>query len=178
VPETAEQPPPEPEEPPPPPPPAQVKVSFSGAAYDVTLYDGRRKLRDLSSGTANIEVPPGAHRFRLVNEEVYLNRQLRVTLEPEQVYSITVPGLASAYIEVPNDAYEGCEILLDDVQLPTPYPAQIQELAAGDHELTFRWTSGQYNGKEFKATISSEAGGHYLIQGKPETEEASIQRVR
>jgi serine/threonine protein kinase len=170
--------PPEPEEPPPPPAPAEVRMVYDGTAYDVSLYDGRRKLQDLSSGTASISVPAGAHRFRLVNEEVFLNKPLRVTLKPEQVYSIRVPGLASAYIEVPNDAYEGCELLLDGIQLPTPYPAQIQELAAGDHELTFRWTSGKYIGKEFKSTITSEAGGHYLIQGKPESEEATVQRVR
>jgi len=174
----AEQPPPEPEEPPPAPAPAEVRIEYAGPAYDISLYDGRRKLKDLSSGTAKVQVPAGAHRFRLVGEEVYLNRQLRVTLDPEQVYSIKVPGLASAYIEVPNDAYEGCEILLDNVQIPTPYPAQIQELAAGDHELTFRWTSGKYDGKEFKSTISSEAGGHYLIRGQPESEEATVQRVR
>jgi len=173
--------PPEPKEeaPPPKPAPASIMIEYAGPSYAVSLYDGRRMLKQFPGGSAALEVPAGSHNFRIANDEVYLNRELgRVNLKPEQVYPITVPGLASAYIEVPNDAYEGCEIVLSGIPLPTPYPAQIQELAAGDHPITFRWSSGKYEGKEFDSTISVEQGHHYLVLGDPGTDRVTVQMAR
>jgi len=163
---------------PPPPPPARIRVDFSGAPYGVALYDGRRKIRDISAA-AQLELPSGEHRFRLVAEDVHLNLQLdRISLGPKEEFRIIIPGLASAYIEVPNDAYNGCEITLNGARLPQPYPAQIPMLAAGSHKLVFRWAEGKYAGKEFSANFSCAAGHHYLVLGNPEAENISVQQAR
>ncbi len=177
---TVESPPPVPAEPPAPVQklPGRVLFSYSGEAYPVSVYEGRRKVRDIAAAAA-LELPAGDHRLRLVGEEVFLNLQLdRFSLEPEQERLIALPGLSSAYIEVPNDAYEGCEILLNGTTLPTPYPAQVPKLAAGSQTLLFRWSAGKYAGLEFTATFSSDPGHHYLVAGDPERQAVAARQVR
>jgi serine/threonine-protein kinase len=156
--------------------PAYVTLD-NAPAYAVTVFDGTRRLDRLAQRP--IEISAGEHRFRLVSEEVFLNRQLeRIRLKPGETYSIPLPGLASAYIEVPNDAYEGCEILLNGRKIPTPYPAPLPKLAAGEHRLLFRWTSGRFAGKEVASPVSFQESGHYLIKGEPETGRVAVQRAR
>ena len=158
--------------------PAVINLDFSGPAYSVTLYDGRQKLQEFSAA-GSTQVPAGQHQFRIVGEEVFLDRQMeRSHLEPEQSILISLPGLGSAYIAVPNDAFEGCEILVNDILLPTPYPAPVPKLAAGDHRIQFRWNAGKYAGKEVSSTIKTGAGHHYLITGNPETGKVDIQQAR
>jgi len=158
--------------------PARINLEFTGPAYRFTLYDGRRKLQDFSAA-GSIQVPAGQHQFRVVGEEVFLDRRMeRSRLAPEQTILISLPALGSAYIAVPNDAFEGCEIFVNDILLPAPYPAPVPKLAAGDHRIQFRWNAGKYAGKEVSATISTDAGHHYLITGNPETGKVDIQLAR
>lgn len=155
--------------------PARVEARFSGPSYGAVLYDGSRRLSSFSS-TSEIQVPAGEHRFRVVSEDVHLDLQVgSVSLEPNQVYPLSLPGLSSAYIElVPNDAYEGCEILLNGQKLPTPYPAAIPRLAATRHRLAFRWNSGRYLDKEFNVDLEARQNHHVLILGDPRSGQAQI----
>ncbi len=158
---------------------AQVRVAFAGTAYPATLFDGARMLGDVSPTGGSLQVTAGEHRFRIVSEEVFLNRQLeRTRLKTDQLFSITLPGLGGAYIEVPNDAFDGCEISLDGQSLPTPYPAQIPRLSAGEHRVTFRWASGKYAGKQFASSLSCQENHHYRVRGEPQNERIVIQQIR
>jgi tRNA A-37 threonylcarbamoyl transferase component Bud32 len=163
---------------PPKPAPAVVKLEFSGPTYPVALFEGRRKLRDFDD-TGSLEVPAGPHQFRVVSQDVFLDLELeRERLASEKEFAITLPGLGSAYISVPNDAYEGCEILLNDILLPTPYPAPIPKLAAGTHRILFRWTTGKYAGKEVSSTFTTLEGHHFLIAADPESGKVNVQQAR
>jgi len=158
---------------------AQVRFEYSGAAYPAAIFDGDRRVDDLSSGSKSVQVAAGDHRFRIVSEEVFLDRELdRVKLKADQVHSITLPGLGGATIEVPNDAYDGCEISLNGRKLPPPYPAQVQRLAAGEHKVGFRWTSGKYAGKDFTSQLSIQENHIYRVRGAPQTDNATVQQVR
>lgn len=158
---------------------AQVRFEFSGDAYPATVYDGSRRLGNITSGPLSVQVSAGEHRFRVVSEEIYLDRQLdRVRLKPEEARPIALPGLSSAYVEVPNDAYEGCEILLNGKLLPTPYPAQIPKLVAGDNRVVFRWKSGKYAGKELTYILSSQENHLYRVRGEPESGGVVVQKVK
>ncbi len=157
---------------------AEVSFEFSGIVYPVTVYDGTRKLRDLTS-TQSLPVSAGQHRFRLVSEEMYLDQKpAAVRLKPDETVSIPIPGLGGAYIEVPNNAYEGCEIELDGRKLPTPYPAQIPKIAAGEHQVVFRWVSGPYAGKEVSSAFSVEADHLFRVRGDPGSGQVTVQQIR
>ncbi len=163
---------------PPKPAPATVTLGFSGPVYAVSLFEGRRKLRDFTAA-GTMEVPAGPHQFRVVSQEVFLDLELeRQRLASEQEFAITLPGLGSAYISVPNDAYEGCEILLNGILLPTPYPAPLPKLAAGTHRIVFRWITGKYAGKEFSSAITTLEGHHFLISADPESGKVDVQQAR
>jgi serine/threonine protein kinase len=158
---------------------AQVSFEYAGDSYPVTVYDGPRKLQILSPDMLSLQVSAGDHRFRIVSDEVFLDQQLPAArLKADQVFSVPIPGLCSAYIEVPNDAYDGCEIRLDGRMLANPYPAQIPRLAGGNHRISFRWTSGKYAGKDFSSGFSGVAGRHYRIRGEPQTEQITVQQIR
>ena len=103
---------------------------------------------------------------------------IRSKLKADQVYVIPVPALCSAFIEVTNDAYDGCEIHLDGRTLSAPYPAQIPKLAAGNHRIIFLWNSGKYSGKELVSTFAGEANHHYRVRGEPGAEKVLIQQIR
>jgi serine/threonine-protein kinase len=158
---------------------AEVRLAFAGDSYPVTVYDGNRRLEDLPSGAPSLQVSTGDHKFRVVSNEVYLDQQLgAIRLKADQVYPISIPGLGSAYIEVPNDAYDGCEILVSGMKLATPYPAQLPKLAAGDHRISFRWNTGKYAGKEFSDMFSIEVNHHYRVRGEPQTNQVVVQQIK
>jgi tRNA A-37 threonylcarbamoyl transferase component Bud32 len=159
--------------------PANVVLQYSGAQYPVTLFSGRRRLTATTEGGLETEVPSGEHRFRIVNEEFYLDQELeRTNLKGGETFSIPVPGLGSAYMEVPNDAFDGCDILLDGRKLPTPYPATVAKVAAGNHRLTFRWSSGKYLGKEINHTLAIGETHHYLVKGDPQSGQVTVHQAR
>jgi hypothetical protein len=162
----------------PPPRPALAFVSLSGEApYPLVILDGNKRLDGVSREPMQIRA--GEHRFRLVSDEVFLDRQLeRVRLKEDDKYSIPVPGLASAYIEVPDNAYEGCEITLSGRKVPTPYPAPIPKLASGEHRIVFKWGSGRFAGSEVSSLITVAEKHHYLIRGEPETGKVSVVQAR
>jgi serine/threonine protein kinase len=157
---------------------AEIRFEFAGENYSVALYDGARKLQDLSPGQSPIQIPTGDHRLRLVGEDVYLDQVNAAQLKADQVITLTIPGLCSAFIDVPNDAYDGCEIQVDGKSLAAPYPAQLPKLAAGDHMITFRWGIGKYAGKEFSSTFAGLVGRHYRIRGEPQTGQIAVQQIK
>jgi eukaryotic-like serine/threonine-protein kinase len=160
------------------PAPAPAFVSLASAAYSARVMDGSRKL-DLKPGGDPVAVGPGEHKLRVIAEDVYLDRPLEpVKLKSGQTHTIALPGLGSAYIEVPNDAYDGCEILLNGKLLPPPYPAQVPKVAAGNNRVLFRWNSGKYAGKQANTVVTIQEKGHFLIKGEPETGGVQVQQVR
>jgi serine/threonine-protein kinase len=155
--------------------PARVQIRFSAQEYAATIYDGTRRLAEINPGASTVSIPAGTYKFRIASNEVYLDRDMgKVTLESDHVHPIVLPGLGSAYIELPNDAYSGCEILLDSKMLPTPYPAQIPKLAAGKHRLVFRWSGGKYSGTEFSSNFMALENNHILVTGDPKTSQAQV----
>jgi hypothetical protein len=94
------------------------------------------------------------------------------------VYPLMLPGLGSAYIEVPNDAYDGCQIQLDGKRLAPPYPVQIPKLAATEHRISFRWNAGKYAGKEITSKFSIEADHHFRVRGEPQNDQVAVQQIR
>ncbi len=87
-------------------------------------------------------------------------------------------GIGSAYLEVPDDAFDGCEIVLDGTRLDGPYPARIPQLAAGDHRVVFRWSSGKYAGRELSSTVSIAEHQHVVARAEPESRTVTVQQVR
>jgi serine/threonine-protein kinase len=159
--------------------PAQIQIEYSGATYSAALYDGTSHLDTVNGSPKSVLIPAGEHRLRVVSEEVFLDNNLgSMKLKAGEVQSVALPGLGSAYIEVPNDAYDGCEILVNGKKLPTPYPAQIQRLASGDHRVVFRWNSGKYAGKEFSSSVTTQASHHYRVRGEPQSERVVVQQIR
>ncbi len=165
------------------PPPEKPALAFltiaPGAPYSARIMDGGRRIEGIKAGGAAVPVTAGEHRFRAVAEEVFLDRPLEtVRLKAGETHAIELPGLGSAYLEVPNDAYDGCEILLNGKMLPPPYPAQVPKLAAGDNRVVFRWTTGPYAGKQANSVVSVQEKGHYLIKAEPESGKVLVQQVR
>ncbi len=156
-----------------------VRLEYAGEMYPVTVYDGAKRLGALSLSNPSLQLATGIHNFRIVSGEVFLDHKLnKVRLDPDQVYLISVPALCSAFIEVPNDAYDGCEIQLGNRKLEAPYPAQIPRLAAGNHQIHFRWNSGKYQGTQLASTFEAQASHHYRIRGEPGGEEVVVQQIR
>jgi eukaryotic-like serine/threonine-protein kinase len=157
---------------------AEIRIEFGGASYQASIFNGARRLDDIV-GPASIQTTAGENRLRIVAEDVFLNLAFDSTkLKAGEVKSITLPGLGSAYIEVPNDAYDGCEILVNEKRLPPPYPAQIKKLAAGNHKVSFRWNSGKYAGKEFTSSVDTQENHHYRVRGEPLNERVIVQQIR
>jgi serine/threonine protein kinase len=158
---------------------AQIRLEYSGATYRASVFDGTTHLEDVVGSSQSIQTTAGEHHFRIVGEEVFLDQHVdRMKLKAGDLQSISLPGLGSAFIEVPNDAYDGCEILVNGRKLPPPYPAQIKRLAAGDHHVTFRWNSGKYAGKEFTSQVSTQENHIYRVRGEPQNDRAVVQQVR
>jgi serine/threonine protein kinase len=158
---------------------AEIRLQFSGASYPVTVYDAAVLLKDLSASNPSIQIAAGNHHFRIVSTDGYIDQKLdQVRLKAEEVYTISVPAVCSAFIDVPNDAYDGCTIQLDGRTISAPYPAQIPKLAAGNHKIAFRWDSGKYVGKELVSSFSGEANHHYRIRGEPSSEKVVVQQIR
>jgi serine/threonine protein kinase len=158
---------------------AEIRLAFAGAAYPVAVYDGTVLLKELSSTNPSTRIVTGIHNFRLASDEYFVDQKLpQIKLKADEVYTISVPAVCSAYIDVPNDGYEGCEIQLDGRTLKAPYPAQIPKLAAGDHKIVFRWNSGKYIGKEIISSFSGEANHHYSIRGEPGSEKVVVRQIR
>ncbi len=100
---------------------------------------------------------------------------------PEQPFPAPMPvdgGVGSAYFEVTQDAYEGCEILLDGSRLPGPYPARVPRLAAGAHTVLFRWNSGKYAGQELSSAISIGDSHHVVARCEPQNRTVTVQQAR
>jgi serine/threonine protein kinase len=158
---------------------AEIRLEFAGDSYPVKVYDGTVLLKALTVSNPSMQITTGRHRFRLLSEDFYLDQKLAsITLKADQVFAIPVPGLCSAFIEVTNDAYDGCEIHLDGKTLSAPYPAQIPKLAVGSHGIKFRWDSGKYAGRELESAFDGEATHHYRIRGEPANDKVLVQQLR
>jgi eukaryotic-like serine/threonine-protein kinase len=159
---------------------AQIQIEYGGSAsYSASIYDGGKYLDEIKGSSKSIAIQAGEHSLRIVSDEVFLNNNLGAKkLIAGDVQSVTLPGVGSAYVEVPNDAYDGCEISVNGKRLPTPYPAQIQKLAAGNHKINFRWNSGKYAGKEFSSQVDTQENHHYRVRGEPQSDRVIVQQLR
>jgi hypothetical protein len=142
------------------------------------LYDGRTRLTHITPAQHNFKLPEGAHSLRLVNRTIFLNQALeKGDFAADRNLEVGLPELASATVEVSNNAYPDCSIAIDDVVLSPPYPAQIPRIAAGNHRIVFSWSSGTYEGVKISKSITVKARSILLIRGNPQAEEVQVQSL-
>ena len=152
---------------------ALLQLEYLGARYPVKIQEGSTELGPLPAALS-----AGEHEIHLVGDGVFLNRKEKISVSPGKDQFILLPGIGSASFEVVADAYDGCEILLDGKSLPGPYPAQVPQLVAGDHNVMFRWTSGPFVGKRVVSSFSVGENAHTQVRGDPEKNSFLIQQVR
>lgn len=161
------------------PAPASIEVSYEGEPFPVTLYAGGREVGVVSRPTEQIEIGAGTVRLRVVNDSLFLDRNVgSVALGPGERRVLRVPAVASAFIGVKDDVYQGLQILLNDRPVPEPYPAQIARIAAGPHSIVFRWIDGALVGKEIREMIDLTGGRHFLIRALPDNGQVVVQKLR
>ena len=157
---------------------ATLTFKFAGGAYEFDLYDGRTRLTHITPAQHGFRLAEGTHSLRLVNRTLFLNQALeKSNFSANQNLEIAVPELASATVEVSNNAYQNCSIAIDDVVLSPPYPAQIPKIAAGNHRIVFSWSSGTYEGVKITKSIAVKARSILLIRGNPQAEEVQVQSL-
>lgn len=161
------------------PAPASIEVSYEGEAFPVTLYADGREVGVVSRPTEQIKINAGTVRLRVVNDSLFLDRNVgSVALGPGERRVLPVPAVASAFIGVKDDVYQGLQILLNDRPVPEPYPAQIARIAAGPHAIVFRWIDGALVGKEIREMIDLTGGRHFLIRALPDNGQVVVQKLR
>jgi eukaryotic-like serine/threonine-protein kinase len=160
--------------------PAQIQMEYSGATYSASIYDGTSLLDNVNGSSKSVTIPAGDHHLRIESKEVFLDNNLgSIKLKAGEVQSITLPGLGSvSTIDVPTDAYAGLEILVNGKRLSNPYPPTIPHLAAGTHQINFKWNSGKYASKNFSSPVRIEENHLYRISGDPQSERVVVQQIR
>ncbi|MBZ5537156.1 MAG: serine/threonine protein kinase [Acidobacteriia bacterium] len=157
---------------------ATLIFKFAGGAYEFDLYDGRTRLAHISPTQRNFKLAEGSHALRMVNRAIFLNLTIEKSdFAANQNFEIAAPELASATVEVSNNAYQNCSIAIDDVVLSPPYPAQIPKIAAGNHRVVFNWSGGTYEGVKITKSINVKARSILLIRGNPQAEEVQVQSL-
>jgi serine/threonine-protein kinase len=160
-------------------PPASIEIAYEGESFPVTLYAGGREVGVVSGPTEQIKIGAGTVRLRVVNDSLFLDRDVgSVALGPGERRVLPVPAVASAFIGVKDDVYQGLQILLNDRSVPEPYPAQIARIAAGPHSIVFRWIDGALVGKEIREMIDLTGGRHFLIRALPDNGQVVVQKLR
>lgn len=157
---------------------ATLNFKYSGPAYEFEVWDGRMRLGRVSPSQRRFDLPTGSHALRLVNRAVFLNLSVENSgFAANQNYDLALPDLASATLEVSNNAYQNCTITIDDVALPPPYPAQVPKLAAGSHRMTFNWSAGTWEGVKLSKPIVVKGRSILLIRANPQAEEIQVQTL-
>ncbi len=172
-------------DPPSPPPPAAsagdavLRIDFTGPPYAATLFADDTRIGQVESPGAAVPLPPGTVRLRAVNDAIFLNADLgAVTVRAGERRHVALPGTASAVVGVRGDEYTGLRILVDGRPLQGPYPAQVPRIAAGTHQITYRWIGGSRAGTDFSDTVTLTAGGHFVIRAVPDSAQIVVQQVR
>ena len=169
-------------EPPAPPVPASneatLRVDFDGEPYQVTLFADDERIGSVGQ-PGTVTLVAGSIKVRAVAESVFLNAEIAsLSLRPGDRKSITLPGLASAVLNVKGEDYTGVRIMLDGRQIPGPYPAQLGRVAAGTHNVVYRWVSGPSSGREIAKAVTFSARGHFLVRAVVDNADIVVQQLR
>jgi hypothetical protein len=157
---------------------AMLRVDFDGEPYPVTLFADDERL-GMVSQPGTMTVVAGSVKVRAVAESVYLNADVAtLSLRPGDRKSVTLPALASAVLNVRGEDYAGVRILIDGRQIPGPYPAQLGRVAAGTHNVVYRWVSGPSAGREIAKAVTFSARGHFLIRAVLDNADIVVQQLR
>ena len=160
-------------------PPATLTVAYAGAAYAVAISAGGERLGIVSGNGGSVSVEPGTHRIRASSSAVFLSEDLgNMTLESGAERTVRMPALASAFVGVLGDAYDGLQITISGTRVDGPYPAQVAKIAVGRHAVVFTWTSGGLSGLEIKDVVDVSSPGHYLIRAVPQMSQVTVQKLR
>jgi hypothetical protein len=158
---------------------ATIEVEFTGAPYAVTLVSDGSSLGRVAGAGSVVQVDAGTLRLRAVSEAVFLDADLGVvTVRPGERKRIAVPGTASVVLGVRGDEYAGVRIWVDGRPLLGPYPAQVARVAAGSHQVSYRWSGGSRANLEISETVTLNAGAHYVVRAVPDNGQLVVQQVR
>lgn len=158
---------------------ATLRAAFDGSPYAFSLFSGDTRVGRIDAPDSVITVEAGTLRLRAVNEALFLNADLGVvTVRPGERRTVTLPGVGSAVLSVRGEDYSGVRILIDGRQLPGPYPAQLPRLAAGQHQVAYRWISGPRAGREIEKAVTILNGGHFLVRAAADDEQIVVQQLR
>jgi serine/threonine protein kinase len=152
---------------------ALLQLEYRGARYPVKIHEGGREIGPLPAA-----LPAGEHEIRVVAESVFLDRKQKIAVSAGKDQYMVLPALGSAVFEVSSGSYEGCEILLDGRKLEGPYPAKVEQVVAGDHTVTFQWTSGALAGKKLVFPVSVGENAESQIQVDPAKNAFVLQQAR
>jgi len=157
---------------------AVLRIDFDGEAYPVTLFADDDRIGNVG-GPGTLALSPGSVKIRAVAETVFLNADVAaLTLKPGDRKTVLLPGLASAVLNVKGEDYTGVRILVDGRQIPGPYPAQLSRVAAGTHNVVYRWVSGPMSGREISKAVTFSARGHFLVRAVPDNADIVVQQLR
>ena len=157
---------------------ATLRVEFDGEPYPVTLFADDERLGTVSQPGA-MTLGAGSITLRAVAESVYLNADLAtLSLRPGDRKTVALPGLASVVLNVKGEDYTGVRILIDGRQIPGPYPAQLGRVAAGTHNVVYRWISGPSAGREIAKAVTFSARGHFLVRAVLDNADIVVQQLR
>jgi eukaryotic-like serine/threonine-protein kinase len=157
---------------------ATLRVEFDGEPYPVTLFADDERIGTISQ-PGTVTLGPGSVKLRAVAESVFLSADVAsLSLRPGDRKSITLPGLASAVFNVKGEDYTGVRIVVDGRQVPGPYPAQIGRIAAGAHNVVYRWVSGPSAGRELTKAVTFSARGHFLVRAVVDNADIVVQQLR
>jgi len=120
------------------PPSAQlVKVSMSGP-YKFEVFDGSRSISP-SGMTHELPPQPVGKMLRVVAQDVFLERSVRVESGTDNIFEYTAPALGSLDIRA---ARQDCKIMIGKRDLGYP-PLPPVPVAAGDYQVSLSCPDGQ-----------------------------------
>ena len=152
---------------------ALLQLEYRGVRYPVRVNEGGREL-----GPLPVALAAGEHEIQVVSEPLFLDRKQKFSISAGKDQYMVLPALGSALFEVTSGNYDGCEILLDGRRLEGPYPAHVQQLVAGDHTVTFQWTSGAFAGKKLVFPVPVGENAQSQIQVDPAQNSFLMQQTR
>jgi predicted Ser/Thr protein kinase len=148
-------------------PPAAIDVALEKAmpggrvllespyALDV-VFRGRTLARGETA--ARVELPGGRQQLTLVAPSVFLKAELSVEVPPGGELTLQAPALGRLNVRATPD---NCEVFVGETFVDYP-PILDKPIAAGRHELEFRWPDGA----RVREVVEVKAGAPAFVVGR------------
>jgi len=137
-------------------PPGTVAVE-SAYALDV-LWRGRVLAQGQTS--PRVQVPGGRQLLTLQSSTLFLKAELSVEVPPGGEVSLAAPALGKLNVRATPD---NCEVFVDEVFVDYP-PILDRPVAAGRHDVSFRWPDGARS----QQAVEVKAGAPAWVVGRKE----------